>query len=215
MNISDKAKEAARLELQESYHPGKHVQELLDARDAEIARLNGLLKLSCRDWAEDDTAIKKIASKFGIREDDIPDEFKSAVTVVEELATKLEQATVQLAAAKEALQRCRDVLVVLFDDVHNRIRSDISGSIELRAIDAALSAPSPSADQLSEDKDRLDWLEQATINERSDCRYQFHKMTCGPLTSELTITMYDGRTTHDYSSTSIREAIDQARRQQQ
>ena len=58
------------------------------------------LALSCQDWAEDDTAIKAICAKHGIREDDIPGEFKSAVTCVEELERALVEAEEKLTKAK-------------------------------------------------------------------------------------------------------------------
>lgn len=55
--------------------------------EEKIVSLDGGLKASCLEWAEDDTAIKEICAEFGIMED-WDDGFKPAVECVKELATK-------------------------------------------------------------------------------------------------------------------------------
>lgn len=51
----------------------------------ELTRKQAIIKRSCEDWADDDTAIKRIAAGFGIREDDSPGEFKDSVMIVREM----------------------------------------------------------------------------------------------------------------------------------
>lgn len=64
----------------------------LSALRAELAEAKKTVERSCRDWAEDDTEIKRLAESVGVQGESKDDNFRSAVDVVADLVAALSEA---------------------------------------------------------------------------------------------------------------------------
>lgn len=59
------------------------------------------IEAACRDWSDDDTRVKEIAAKFGIRDDDTPGYFQGVIEIAEKMAARLSSAE----SARDALAK--------------------------------------------------------------------------------------------------------------
>lgn len=78
--------------------------EALDRLTAELAQAREALESHCKDWADDDEAIKKLAAPFGI-DIDGNGYFVNVVEVVEQMAKKLAESELARERMRFALDR--------------------------------------------------------------------------------------------------------------